>query len=58
MGVLAVIFGLVFWTGIPLAIGATAIALALPLRGDGRATAGLVLGTIGLVGSFVLLLVG
>jgi hypothetical protein len=58
LGVLAVITGLVFWTGIPLAIGATAVALALPLRSEGRAATALVLGAIGLIGSFVLLLVG
>jgi hypothetical protein len=58
LGVLAFVTSLAFWTGVPLAIGATAVALALPLRGDGRARAGLVLGAIGLIGSFVFLIVG
>jgi hypothetical protein len=58
LGVFAVITGLVFWTGVSIAVGATAIALALPIRNQGRAMTGLVLGTIAVVASFVLLLIG
>jgi hypothetical protein len=58
LGVFAVITGLVFWTGVSIAVGATAIALALPIRSEGRAATGLALGAIAMVASFVLLLVG
>jgi hypothetical protein len=60
---LAVLTVLVFWTGLPFPLGAGAIALSLSLREsvpaeNGRATGAVVLGAIGVVASFVLLLVG
>lgn len=64
LGVLSIIAGLIFWTGLPLAIGAAAIALGLSQRessaseGRGMATAGVVLGGIAVLASFVLLLIG
>jgi hypothetical protein len=63
LGVLSIIAGLVFWTGLPIAIGAAAIALGLSQRessagGRGMATAGVVLGGIAVLASFVLLLIG
>lgn len=54
---MAVITGVVFWTGLPFAVGAGAIALGLSGTG-GRAKAGLGLGLLAIVASFVLLLVG
>jgi len=57
LGIVAVIVGVVFWTGLPFAIGAGAIALGLSGTG-GRAKAGLGLGLLAVVASFVLLLVG
>src|SRR6476469_1627743 len=57
LGIVAVIVGVVFWTGLPFAIGAGAIALGLSGT-DGRAKAGLGLGLLAVVASFVLLLVG
>jgi hypothetical protein len=62
VGILAVLTGAVFWTGLPFAVGAAAIALALGARsaspGDTRATVAAVLGTIAVLGSFVVLLIG
>jgi hypothetical protein len=63
LGVLAVLTVLVFWTGVPFPLGAGAIALGLGLRESapaegGRATGAVVLGALGVVASFVLLLVG
>lgn len=63
LGVLSILAGLVFWTGLPFAIGAAAIALGLSQRessaeGRGMATAGVVLGGIAVLASFVLLLIG
>ena len=65
LGVLSIIAGLIFWTGLPIAIGAAAIALGLSQRessaaseGRGMATAGVVLGGIAVLASFVLLLIG
>jgi len=65
LGVVAVILGVVFWTGLPFAVGAAAIALGLSLRetsdaagGSGKATAGAALGAFAVLASFVLLLVG
>ena len=57
LGIVAVIVGVVFWTGLPFAVGAGAIALGLSGT-DGRAKAGLGLGLLAVVASFVLLLVG
>lgn len=64
LGALAVIVALVFWTGLPFALGAGAIALGLSLRESvaanlrGRATAAAVLGAIAVLASFLLLLFG
>jgi hypothetical protein len=63
LGVLAVLTVVVFWTGVPFPLGAGAIMLGLSLRDSapaetGRATAAAVLGAIGVLASFVLLLVG
>jgi hypothetical protein len=65
LGVLSILVGLVFWTGLPFAVGASAIALGLSQRestgdgqGRGMATAAVVLGGIAVLASFVLLLVG
>jgi uncharacterized membrane protein len=65
LGVLSIIAGGVFWTGLPMAIGAAAIALGLSQRestpegqGRGMSTAGAVLGGIAVLASFVLLLIG
>jgi len=61
LGILSILVGLVFWTGLPFGVGAAAVALGLTVRdrgGDGKATAGLVLGAIAVVAAFVLLLVG
>jgi hypothetical protein len=63
LGVLSILVGLVFWTGLPFAVGAAAIALGLSQRdaggeGNGMATAGVVLGGLAVIATFVLLLVG
>jgi hypothetical protein len=65
LGVLSIIVGIVFWTGLPFAVGAAAIALGLSQResatqgqGRGMATAAAVLGAIAVLASFVLLLIG
>jgi hypothetical protein len=62
LGILAVLTVLVFWTGLPFALGAGAAALGLSLRespsGAGRATAAVVLGALAVVASFVVLLIG
>jgi hypothetical protein len=65
LGVLSIIVGGVFWTGLPFAVGAAAIALGLSQResaaegeGRGMATAAAVLGGIAVLASFVLLIVG
>ena len=63
-GVLAFIGIAVFWTGLPFALGAAAIALGLsareaaPAGGKGQATAAVILGGLGVLASFVALLVG
>jgi hypothetical protein len=65
LGVVSILVGIVFWTGLPFGVGAGAIALGLsqreaPSAGEGRgmATAGAVLGGIAVLASFVLLLIG
>jgi hypothetical protein len=65
LGVVSILVGLVFWTGLPFAVGAGAIALGLSQResagaegGRNLATLGAVLGTIAVVASFVVLLIG
>ena len=62
VGIVAFLLCGVFWTGLPQSVGAGAVALGLFLRSsgaaDGKATAGLVLGGIAMLASFVLLLIG
>jgi hypothetical protein len=64
LGVAAVVTGVLFWTGIPFALGAGALALGLPLRESaapearGKSTAAVVLGAIAVAASFLLLLFG
>jgi hypothetical protein len=61
MGIVSILLGGVFWTGLAIAVGAPAVALALTARERGRSTGamvGLVLGAIAVVASFVLLLIG
>ena len=64
LGILSVLFVLVFWTGLPFAFGAGAIALGLSLRESappaarGQPTAAVVLGALAVVASFVVLLIG
>jgi hypothetical protein len=65
LGVLSLVTVLVFWTGIPFALGAGAIALGLSLRelaaasGErGKSTAAVVLGALAVVASFIVLLIG
>lgn len=62
IGIVAFLLCGVFWTGLPQSVGAGAVALGLALRSsgsaDGKATAGLVLGGIAMLASFVLLLIG
>ena len=63
LGIVSIIVGAVFWTGLPFAVGAAAIALGLSQRestaeGRGMATAGVVLGGIAVLAAFVVLLIG
>jgi hypothetical protein len=64
LGVLAFVTVGVFWTGLPFPLGAGALALGLSLRESvpptrrAGPTAAVVLGALGVVASFVLLLVG
>ena len=61
MGIVSILLGSVFWTGLAIAVGAPAVALALTARERGRSAGvmvALVLGTIAVVASFVLLLIG
>ena len=64
LGILSVLFILVFWTGLPFAFGAGAIALGLSLRESAppaaraQPTAAVVLGVLAVVASFVALLIG
>jgi len=63
LGIVSILVGLVFWTGLPFAVGAAAIALGLSQRetateGRGMATAAVVLGGIAILATFVLLLIG
>ena len=64
LGVLAVITVVVFWTGLPLPLGAGALMLGLALRDSppagvgGKANAAAAPGAFAIVASFVVLLVG
>jgi hypothetical protein len=65
LGIVALVTVVVFWTGLPFPLGAGAIALGLsareaaaPAAGRGQATAGVALGALAVVASFVVLLVG
>jgi hypothetical protein len=65
LGIVSIIACGIFWTGLPLAIGAAALALGLSQResaasgeGRGMATAGVVLGGFAVLASFVVLLIG
>jgi hypothetical protein len=65
LGIASIVVGVVFWTGLVFGVGAAAIALSLSQRestpraqGRKMATAGLVLGGIAVLASFVLLLIG
>jgi hypothetical protein len=64
LGVLALITTIVFWTGLPFPLGAGAIMLGLTLRESapanarGKATVALGLGSLAVLASFVLLLIG
>jgi hypothetical protein len=63
LGIVSILVGLVFWTGLPFAVGSAAIALGLSQRetatdGRGMATAAVVLGGIAILATFVLLLIG
>jgi hypothetical protein len=65
LGVLSILAGGVFWTGLPFALAPAAIALGLSQRevtpegqGRGMPTAAVVLGGFALLASFVLLLFG
>jgi len=63
LGILSILACGIFWTGLPFAIGASALALGLSQResvaaGRGMATAAVVLGAIAVLASFVVLLIG
>jgi hypothetical protein len=65
LGILSILAIGVFWTGLPFAIGAAALALGLSQResiadgeGRGKATTAVVLGGLAVLAAFVLLLVG
>ena len=64
LGLLAALTVIVFWTGLPFALGAAAIALGLWLRdagptgSRGRATAAVACGVLAVAASFVVLLTG
>jgi hypothetical protein len=63
-GVLAFLGIAVFWSGLPFPLGATALAFGLAARekappgGRGKPTAAIVLGALGVLASFVALIVG
>jgi uncharacterized membrane protein YfcA len=65
LGIVSIVVGGVFWTGLPFAFAPAAIALGLSQREStpegqsrGMATAGVALGAFAAVASFVLLLIG
>jgi hypothetical protein len=61
IGIVSILLGAVFWTGLAIAVGAPAVALGLTARERGRSAGvmvGLVLGVVAVVASFVLLLIG
>ena len=63
LAVVALVTCVVFWLGVPIAIGAGALALGVWLRetaaeGRGKATVAIVLGAFAMLASFVALLIG
>jgi hypothetical protein len=62
LGAVALITCVVFWTGVPIAVGAGALALGLSLRESAasrvKGTMAAALGAFAMVASFVVLLVG
>jgi hypothetical protein len=65
LGILSILVGLVFWTGLPFAVGPAAIALGLSQRestpagrGRGMSTTAIVLGGFAILATFVLCLIG
>jgi hypothetical protein len=65
LGILSILAGGVFWTGLPFALAPAALALGLSQRestpegeGRGMSTAAIVLGGFAMLASFVLLLIG
>lgn len=63
LGIVAILTCLAFWTGVPFAVGAAAVALGLSQRetatdGRGMATAAVVLGGLAMLAAFVVLLIG
>jgi len=61
IGIVSILLGIVFWTGLAIAVGAPAVALGLTARERGRSVGvmvGLVLASVAVVASFVLLLIG
>lgn len=63
-GAAAVVTVLVFWTGLPFAFGAAALYAAgpgeerIPAEGEAFATAGVLLAVLGILGAFVLCIIG
>jgi len=63
-GAAAVLTVLVFWTGLPFAFGAAALYAAgpgeerIPAEGEAFATAGVLLAVLGILGAFVLCIIG
>jgi hypothetical protein len=62
LGILALITCVVFWTAVPIALGAAALALGLSLRESAasrtKGTAAAALGGFAMVAAFVVLLIG
>src|SRR3954447_26951907 len=64
LGIVSLLLVLVFWTGLPFAVGAGAVALGLDLRESapqedrGHSTVAVLLGALAVLVSFIVLLVG
>lgn len=62
LGIVALVLCVVFWTGLPVSIGAGAVALGLSARtaggGDTRANVGIGLGAFAVLAPFIALLAG